>query len=392
MNKFDKSEYALRAYNFLHNKVLPESKRLSTIMLYTTDLCDSGCKHCLIWAKRPPVFLSLEVIKKVMQSKCIHKSTSVGLEGGEFLLHPEADAIMDWFAQNHPNYDIFSNCLKPQRLIEAVKKYRPKRLYISLDGTEETYLYMRGKNGYSGVLQVIEALKDVVPVFVMFTLSPYNDFSDLKHVAEICKAQNVFLRVGIYDNISFFDTIEQAGNFSFGQLKNKELLNFKNAKQLQQNKLNDNTVPQVHEASEQLDNYDSSIPLSLPAFDENYDYVKLYPEWLKGNLRLKCNSILDSLIVLPDGKVPICQKLDLALGNIHTEDLDSIFNSEKSVKQQKFHSSNCNQCWVAFHRKYDIALYKNFEKFFGKYATSKLLGYYKWEADDPKPLPNPDGL
>jgi len=124
----------------------------------------------------------------------------------------------------------------------------------------------------------------------------------------------------------------------------------------------------------------------LPAFDENYDYVRLYPEWLKGNLRLTCNSIMDSLIVLPDGKVPICQKLDLALGNIHTENLDAIFNSVNSVKQQQYHTANCNQCWVAYHRKYDIALYKNFEKYFGKYATSKLLGYYKWEADDSKSL------
>src|ERR1700712_795046 len=229
---FEKSEYVNRGINFLHNKAFPGKKRLSSLMLYTTDLCDSGCKHCLIWAKRPPVFLSFQSIQEIMKSDCVHASTMVGLEGGEFLLHPEADVIMEWFAKNHPNYDIFSNCLKPDRLIEAVQKYKPHRLYISLDGDEETYLYMRGKNGYKDVLKVITTLKDVVPIFVMFTLSPYNDFSDLEHVADICNENKVFLRVGIYNNIPFFDTIENARKVFFGESKNKELMNFSRVKQL----------------------------------------------------------------------------------------------------------------------------------------------------------------
>ena len=379
---FEKSEYALRGYNYLHNKIFPANKRLSSLMLYTTDLCDSGCKHCLIWAKRPPVFLSLQSVQQIMKSECVHKSTMVGLEGGEFLLHPQADEMMEWFSANHPNYDIFSNCLKPDRLIEAVQKYKPHRLYISLDGDEQTYLYMRGKNGYKDVLKVITTLKESVPIFVMFTLSPYNDFKDLEHVAAICKEHNVFLRVGIYNNIPFFDTIEDAKKVVFGQSKNKELLKFTEAKQLQEKKINGSGEPGAELQLKELGDYHTDIPAAIKDFDENYDYISLYPNWLNGNLRLKCNSIMDSLIVLPDGTVPICQNLDIKLGNIHNESLDIIFNSEQSVKTQQHYSENCNQCWVSYHRKYDIALYRNFEKFFGKFAASKLLGYYKWDSDE----------
>jgi MoaA/NifB/PqqE/SkfB family radical SAM enzyme len=379
---FEKSEYALRGYNYLHNKIFPANKRLSSLMLYTTDLCDSGCKHCLIWAKRPPVFLSLQSVQQIMKSECVHKSTMVGLEGGEFLLHPQADEMMEWFSTNHPNYDIFSNCLKPDRLIEAVQKYKPHRLYISLDGDEQTYLYMRGKNGYKDVLKVITTLKESVPLFVMFTLSPYNDFKDLEHVAAICKEHNVFLRVGIYNNIPFFDTIEDAKKVVFGQSKNKELLKFTEAKQLQKKKINGSGEPEAALELKELGDYHTDIPAAIKDFDENYDYISLYPNWLNGNLRLKCNSIMDSLIVLPDGTVPICQNLDIKLGNIHNESLDIIFNSEQSVKTQQHYSENCNQCWVSYHRKYDIALYRNFEKFFGKFAASKLLGYYKWDSDE----------
>ncbi|HMC86340.1 MAG TPA: SPASM domain-containing protein, partial [Chitinophagaceae bacterium] len=72
----------------------------------------------------------------------------------------------------------------------------------------------------------------------------------------------------------------------------------------------------------ELGDYHTDIPAAIKDFDENYDYISLYPNWVNGNLRLKCNSIMDSLIVLPDGTVPICQNLDIKLGNIHNESLD----------------------------------------------------------------------
>jgi MoaA/NifB/PqqE/SkfB family radical SAM enzyme len=357
-------------------------------MIYATDLCDSGCKHCLIWAKRPPVFLSLEAIRKVMKSKCVHASTMIGLEGGEFLLHPEADQILEWFSRHHRNYDLFSNCLKPERLIEAVKKYKPHRLYISLDGDKDTYLHMRGKDGYDRVLQVIRELKDVVPVFVMFTLSPYNDFEDLKHVAAICRENKVFLRVGIYNNIPFFDTIDDAKQSAFGQYKNDEVLTFKKARELVDGRKpslsadGNGSDEESGNDKEKARSYASQIPEEIRAFSENYDYIKLYENWSSHKLRLTCNSILDSLIILPDGDVPLCQHLDARLGNIHQRSLDELFNSTPSSKLQQHHAAHCNQCWVSYHRKYDIILYRTFEKYFGKWATSKMMGYYKWDEDD----------
>lgn len=380
---FNKNDYITRGINFANNQVFPRHKRLSSLMIYATDLCDSACKHCLIWAKRPPAYLSFESIRKIMKSKCVSRSTVVGLEGGEFLLHPEANEILHWFSENHPCFDLFSNCLRPDKLIEAVEKYGPKRLYISLDGDKDTYHYMRGKDGYDSVLKVITSLKDKLPVFVMFTLSPYNDFQDLEHVAMLCKEQGVFLRVGIYNNIPFFDTIEDAKQSAFGQYKDKELLTFKKAKEKQQVK---STLQSDVVDDERIIRRGAGAnglpPVVVKDFGENYDYINLYDNWSRGSLRLRCHSILDSVVILPNGDVPICQNLDVMLGNINNQSLDEIFNSRESSKKQQFYSHNCNQCWVSYHRKYDIILYRTFEKYFGKWATSKMLGYYKWDNDD----------
>jgi len=81
----------------------------------------------------------------------------VGLEGGEFVLHPEADQILGWFDRNHPNYTLLSNGLAVDKVVAAVKQHHPKHLYVSLDGTRETYLHMRGRDGYATALAVVTA-------------------------------------------------------------------------------------------------------------------------------------------------------------------------------------------------------------------------------------------
>ncbi|HWK03920.1 MAG TPA: radical SAM protein [Puia sp.] len=385
------NSYINRGKVFLNNQLFPGRKKLSTLMIYATDLCDSACKHCLIWAKRPVNFLPFDKIVEIMQSTCITPQTSVGLEGGEFMLHPDAEKIMEWFSLHHPNFDLLSNCLKPEGLIAAVKKFPPRRLLISLDGTPETYLYMRGKAGYSSVIKVIETLKDRVPISVMFTVSPYNDFNDLQHVAEVCKKHGIDMRVGIYNDIAFFDTVDKAHETEIGSHKGEEALQFGDIRKMKQEgrfekakalkKLEtggDLSLPK-HDMRMPYHNFTEEIPPIVKEFKENYDFLVLYNEWRHSNLKMRCYSILDSLVILPDGDVPICQNLDLKIGNVFRKSLDEIFNGEETQQLQKHYVHNCNQCWLNFHRKYDVILYRTFEKYFGRYMTSKLFGYYQWE-------------
>jgi MoaA/NifB/PqqE/SkfB family radical SAM enzyme len=390
---YNTNSYITRGLTFLNNQMFPGSKRLSTLMIYATDLCDSACKHCLIWAKRPVNFLPFDKIVEIMKSKCITHATSIGLEGGEFMLHPDAEKIMEWFCNNHPNYDLLSNCLNPDKLIDAVKKFPPKRLLISLDGTAETYLYMRGKPGYDSVIKVIENLKDVLPVSVMFTLSPYNDFDDMEHVANVCKKHGIDMRVGIYNDIAFFDTVDKAHETEIGSHKDEEPLKFGDVKQMKDegifaktkalklSEISGNISLPKHDTEKKYKNFVKDIPAVIKEFSENYDFLVLYNEWRQNNLKMRCYSILDSLVILPDGSVPICQNLDLKIGNVFQKSLDEIFNGKETQQLQNNYVHNCNQCWLNFHRKYDVILHRTFEKYFGKNITSKLFGYYQWEQD-----------
>ena len=387
---YGKLDYLRRGLRYVNNSVRPGHKTLSTLMFYGTDLCDSGCKHCLIWAKRPVKHLPIAKIIEVMQSRCVSKHTTVGLEGGEFLLHPQALEILEWFTKNHPNFDLLSNCLKPDSLIDAVKKYPPKRLFISLDGNKETYLYMRGKDGYNDVLKVIEHCKDLVPISLMFTLSPYNGFDDMGHVIEIAKKNNIDVRIGTYNDISFFDTVEKAHETEIGSIINTDVLTYGAIRKVKDeileknDKLNELEKEEIetpkHDHNKIMDSneFKNSIPANIVDTTENYDFLLLYDEWRKKKLNMKCRSILDSVVIHPDGSVPICQNLDLKLGNVNTNTLDNIFNSLASQEIQNKHVHGCNQCWINFHRKYDIVMMRTLEKGLPKWLIEKIFGDYQW--------------
>ena len=334
-------DYAYNGLLYLNNIMLPRHKRLSQLMIYSTTACQSRCKHCNIWQK-PVEHLSLEDIRRIMESRCVTKRTTVGLEGGEFILHPQASEIMAWFREHHPNYTLLSNCLAPRRVINAVRSFQPRHLYVSLDGDRDTYLRMRGRDGYDRVIQVVETLKDEVPLSLMFCLSPWNSFDDMAFVIDVAKQYNVDVRIGIYGTMAFFDTTN-------------ELL--------------------------RASDFVKKIPPSIHQTQENFDFVALYDQWRNGNLRLGCQSIMSSLVIHSNGDVPLCQNLDIVLGNIHNQSLDEIFNGTESCHAQGHFSKNCNGCWINFHRKYDIILLSNMERLLPKWLIEKFYGPYQWTND-----------
>lgn len=233
---------------------------------------------------------------------------------------------------------------RTSKVIEAVGLYHPSHLYVSLDGNKETYKAMRGCNGHDKVLEVIETLKDEVPVSLMFCLSPWNTFEDMDYVIGLAKRYDVDVRIGIYGTMDFFDTTA-------------DLL------------------------SADMAHYIQNIPKSIHGTEENFDFVALYKEWRNGRLRLRCQSIFSELVIHSNGDVPLCQNLGVMLGNVYEHSLDEIFNSREATKVQCQYSRECNGCWINFHRKYDIILLRNLEKVLPKSIIEVFYGKYQWTGN-----------
>ena len=364
-------DYAYNGLLYLNNMARPRHKRLSQLMIYSTTACQSRCKHCNIWQKRPVEHLSLEDIQRIMQSRCVTRRTTVGLEGGEIILHPQAEEIMAWFREHHPNYTLLSNCLAPRRVMDAVRLYQPRHLYVSLDGGRETYQKMRGRDGYDRVIEVVEALKDEVPLSLMFCLSPWNTFDDMAYVIDVAKHYGVDVRIGIYGTMAYMTASPPAPLPRRGEYIPLSL-NTQESKVTTPLSLGEGPGVRLE------------LRTSILSTEENYDFVALYDEWLGGHLRLRCQSIMSCLVVHSNGDVPLCQNLDVVLGNIHEQSLDEIFNGASACQTQCQYSKECNGCWINFHRKYDIILVRNFERLLPKWFIEKFYGQYQWTADPKK--------
>lgn len=152
------------------------------------------------------------------------------------------------------------------------------------------------------------------------------------------------MRIGIYSTMSFFDTT-------------KGLMEADDA------------------------DFISRIPEAIHRTDENYDFVALYDEWKNNRLRLRCHSIFSELVIHSNGDVPLCQNLDVVLGNIHENTLDEIFNSRRTAKIQCRYSKECNRCWINYHRKYDIILLRGLERILPKRVIELFYGKYQWTGD-----------
>jgi len=201
------------------------------------------------------------------------------------------------------------------------------------------------------------------------------------------------MRVGVYSDMPLFDTVEKAHETEIGSVKEEKILTFKEVQKakedfiLQKNKElfereTENITNPKHDEKKIADSdFKAQIPQIIKEFKENYDFLILYDQWRKKKLKLNCYSILDSIVVWPNGDVPICQNLDLKLGNVYKKSLDEIFNGKETQKIHHDYVHNCNQCWLNFHRKYDVVLYRNLEKYFPKGVINKMFGYYQWEED-----------
>ena len=111
ISEFFNQGVGLAKHALLGKPVLP------TLMLYVTDACNSHCKICRMWQIKKHNHLPIESIRKILSSPLVHKS-NIGLEGGESILHPNSEDILELLSKRG-RFKLLSNGLMPERLINA---------------------------------------------------------------------------------------------------------------------------------------------------------------------------------------------------------------------------------------------------------------------------------
>lgn len=278
------------------------------IQLYLTNRCNSRCKTCPIWKCKEKEDLQLGKVEKFISE---FKDADFVYGGGEFILYPWYNELLNWSAVNNINYTILTNGLHPQRIQRIASQYGCN-ITISWDGIKHDEI--RGITGNSRII------KELIPylrecgcfVKLSYTFSRFNYdtvHEDMRVAKEELGMDKLYLALG-RDTDTFTNKDESVSPKDFKPLM------------------------------EHLDMF----------YDKDVLFLK---DWNKGGSLKDCTSTRDIITVYSNGDIPLCQGMesDKVWGNILKDDI-----KELKERIETFQPVKCpykDICYSLCQRRYD---------------------------------------
>ncbi|MDP9104724.1 MAG: SPASM domain-containing protein [Candidatus Eremiobacteraeota bacterium] len=281
-------------------------RMLSYVNLYCNTRCNSRCITCDFWKMDPLPRLTAADVASVAASRFADEDTWFAVQGGEFSLHPEADAILELFEDRH--YILFTNFLSAERVVGLVRRHRTPYVAVSLDGGREGYARIRGVDAFDRVTRSILRLRAEAEISVGFTLTPWSELADYEAVAAFCRGNGIEFGVNLYTDSQIYQATTPPAHYPF---------------------------------------------LASIVADSQDAFAAAYEPWREGRLALPCHSIREVASVAPDGTVHLCHNQTAALGNVKDAGFDAVWDSEHARALHDRYAS-CNACWTSCYRTFDL--------------------------------------
>lgn len=303
-----------------------------TLGLPVTYRCDGRCAMCSIWLKQAEApELSLEKIKEVLTFPLVKDNIrTLIITGGEPTLREDVSDIVEIAIENLnalKKIAFISNGLHTERTLSYARRIVPlippdisANFGVSLDGIGATHDRVRGIEGAFGkTVATFRALKKVIAgkenlsISLGMTISRLN-LHDARAVFEFARKEGVrsaFTTANVVD--VYIDNIDRAGDFDF---REKDRL----------------------EAAEFFEWLEERAP---------DPYNGMVAGMLRGGKRkMGCAARTGAMTIDVDGCVYPCGQTRKALmGNIHTENLDEIWNGERARRvQDEILPEYCERC------------------------------------------------
>ena len=308
--------------------------------LIITEQCNSRCKICSIWreGKKSRNELSLEDVRKVLDSRCLEDVGCIDISGGEPFLRQDLTEIVKLINSKLPKarLSISTNALEPETILKSVAQINnicDIDLRISLDGLEKTHNFQRGvKDAFQRVIRTVELISKKFPqqgITFIYVISPWN-YEDILGAYELIKSLNPkynFLVTYAHDVANYKTYLADKSEVDYKGM-------FKFSKE------------QIQTIKEQLENL----------FDEymkerdfaNALFVNQIPLYLEKETHptFFCNVPFKMALILPSKLVYDCVIMD-SIGNLAEDNLDKIIDSGIAKKNKETcKNGNCNGCML----------------------------------------------
>lgn len=201
---------------FYPKKNLPSG----TLRIVLTTECNYKCKYCFAEGEinKETRVLDIEELKKIIKVSKEFGITNIKLTGGEPLLYPHIDKLLNYIRQvNIPYIDLTTNisCLNSKN-IKMLNKYNVNALTLSLNTLkEEKFKYLSNFKNYDLMINNLEnTIKDFkgsIRVNCIIFDDKYKQ-EDYDEIIEFCKARKLGLRLvepSIVENLEITYTKEK---------------------------------------------------------------------------------------------------------------------------------------------------------------------------------------
>ncbi|MCK4983482.1 MAG: SynChlorMet cassette radical SAM/SPASM protein ScmF [Victivallaceae bacterium] len=172
---------------------------LNTIYFYLTEGCNLKCRHCWIAPKFQSEdaewpSLDFELFKDIVRQGKALGMRSVKLTGGEPLIHPDIDKILDYICEQDLQVTVETNGLKcTPEIAEKIAKGKNPFVSISLDGSEAAeHEWVRGVEGcFEAALEGVRNLVKVGirPQLIMSVMK--RNAHQLESIVRLAEKENV---------------------------------------------------------------------------------------------------------------------------------------------------------------------------------------------------------
>jgi len=286
------------------------------IIWLITSRCNLNCSHCYVKGRdlgqELPPNEALTLAEKIVELG----ADSVNITGGEPLLRRDLFKIIDYFREHGLRVSVFSNLTLLTEKIARNLARREITIYTSIDGARpETHELIRGRGTWHPTMKGIRMLIDLgVTVRSCFTITKYNYRETGDYL--------VFSRDLGVDYMSLIPVIPSTKRARNAMPSNKQVY--------EAIKLAENTAKNE-------DIYASiwCAPFAGLYVSDKHLYIGKCPAYT-------------TLDVGPDGRVLLCDTLDLTIGNILTDKPDKIIEDYKHhpLEARSPIPIACNNCAI----------------------------------------------
>lgn len=304
------------------------------IQLPITGKCNSRCVTCNVWKQDMHNDIDPDKLGKVLSHPYFSAVRSVGVNGGETVLHRQFEKVIDtlFLLPNLKDITLISNGLLTNILLEKLEVAHTKckehgvhlALVFSVDSIGETHDIVRGvPNAFNKTsATVLEVLKDKSRYCDSFrlgcTISRYNVY-ELFKVESFADEHNV--------DVEYHLAVPNKRIHTFNDAERYSVLFDEKAKLMA------------------IEFFQSRMSKAKNIGDKMRYYMQILYLQNGGKGRLStCNFRYRDITIDENMEFYLCATASDSLGNIHDEGVENVTSKERFRKAEKQVFANCDTC------------------------------------------------